>query len=210
MPALRMLHRFSALIVGLFLVLHLANHFVGLFGQQQHIEFMQAVRVLYRYPMVEVLLLVLLVWQACSGLVLLARRWKARDGVIAWLQIVSGAYLLAFLINHVGAVLYGRFALGLDTDFRFAAAGFHVGSLGVFFAPYYALAILALFTHVGCAVYWSIGSTSGVLRKSVLGAFMLVGAAAGLLVVLALMGVLYVVDIPDAYKATYGALTAES
>lgn len=203
MPTLRVLHRFSALVVGLFLALHLANHFVGLFGQQRHIDFMQVARVLYRYPVVEALLMVLLVWQACSGLVLLARRWKARDGVIAWLQIVSGAYLLVFLINHVGAVLYGRFALGLDTDIRFAAAGFHVGSLGIFFAPYYALAIFALFTHVGCAVYWKIGWASPLLRKSVLGVFMLVGATAGLLVVLALMGILYEVDIPDAYKATY-------
>lgn len=74
--------------------------------------------------------------QAASGSWLLARRWKQRRGKVAWLQALSGAYLAFFLMVHVGAVLFGRTVLKLDTNFYYAAAGLYVPPFQFFFAPY--------------------------------------------------------------------------
>lgn len=200
----RRLHRLSALLIGLYLAFHMANHLAGLQGQAEHIAFMQAARVVYRHPLVEGLLLALLVWQGISGSVLLARRFRARDGLMAWLQIGSGAYLLFFLVNHVGAVLAGRLVFGLDTDFRFAAAGLHVGYFRLFFAPYYLLAVTALFTHLGCAAYFMLHRSPMALRRGVLFGLSLTGLLLGLLFVLSMMGVFHPVDMPPAYRATFG------
>jgi hypothetical protein len=93
--------------------------------------------------------------------------WRRRRGAVSWLQAGAGAYLGFFLLVHVGAVLYGRVSLSLDTNFYFAAAGFHVPPFPYFFAPYYFLGVAALFTHLGAA-YWrakSSGRTSPALFR---------------------------------------------
>jgi hypothetical protein len=200
---LRGLHLCSALVIAAFLILHMGNHLIGLTGQQAHIAFMAAARRFYRNEYVEPLLLMLVAWQAISGVIMVVRGWKARDGKVAWLQALSGLYLAFFLLNHVGAVVAGRALFGLDTDFRFAAAGFFVPPWPLFFAPYYFLAVWCLFIHVGCALFWHLGQLRPALRRRVLSGFVAGGAIIALLIVLSLAGVLYPVDIPDAYRATY-------
>jgi len=196
-------HLASALIIAAFLMAHMGNHVAGLAGQNQHMAYMAAARGLYRNALIEPLLLMLLAWQIGSGLLMVARTWGSRRGGVAWLQALSGIYLALFLLIHVGAVMYGRAVLGLDTDFRFAAAGFHVAPWQWVFAPYYFLAVASLFAHVGCAAYWNIGRTWTSIRRPVLAAFIAIGLAAGLLFDLALAGKLYPVDIPPAYRATF-------
>lgn len=201
---LRSLHFASALGLGLFLALHLGNHLAGLAGQPVHQAYMAVARTLYRHPVVEPVLLVLVLWQAGSGVTMALRGWRGRRGRVAWLQALSGLYLAVFLINHVGAVLAARAWLGLDTDFRFAAAGFFVPPWGLFFAPYYFLAVFSLFAHLGCAAWWRLGPQRAALRARVLLAALVLGAGVALALVLALSGQLFPVDIPAAYRAPYG------
>lgn len=200
---LRRFHRFSAFAIAAYLILHLSNHIVGLAGQQYHQDFMVAIRPIYRNPVVEPLLLVFLLFQIGSGMTMVVRSWRTRRGWVAWAQALSGAYLAVFLLNHVISVFIGRYALSLDTDFRFAAAGMHVSPFEWFFAPYYFLSIAALFTHVGCAFYWQLHSNN--LRAARIGlfAFSAGGMIFGIAMVASLGGVLYPVDIPDAYLSTY-------
>jgi succinate dehydrogenase/fumarate reductase cytochrome b subunit len=202
-PKLRNRHRLSAVILAAFLLVHIGNHLTGLAGQNWHMAYMAAARQVYRHFLVEPLLLALIVWQAGSGLTLLWRRRKGARSLIGWMQHLSGLYLAIFLLIHVTAVLSGRWVLGLDTDFRFAAAGFHVAPFIWFFVPYYFLAVLSLFVHAGCGVYWNMPSLPARLRQTVLAVFCIAGLTAGPLIVLSLAGVLYPVDIPDAYRATY-------
>lgn len=199
MPPLRSLHRLSALAIGVFLVVHMGNHLAGLAGQTEHMAVMAALRRIYRVPVVEAVLFALLLWQIGSGALLLVRRWRVLDGAVAVLQVTSGALLLVFLIIHIGAILAGR-AAGVNTDFRFAAAGFHTGLWWLFFAPYYWLAVLALTTHIGCAVYWHLGAYSVRIRQGVLAGFVFAGTIAGGAIVLALAGVLYPVDISQGVR----------
>lgn len=200
---LRKLHGVSAVVLAAFAALHLTNHLVGLAGIQAHLDFMQSFRAVYRHPAIEAVLLAAVALQIYSGLHFVLRGWKQRRGLIAWLQAGSGAYLAFFLLNHVGAVLLGRTVLNLDTNFYFAAAGLHVPPLAFFFAPYYFLAVLALFTHLGCAWYWHWPTQSILARNAAVILLAGVGLVVALLVVLMLAGVFYPVDIPPEYQTTF-------
>jgi len=201
--SLRALHRSSAFVVAAFAGIHLANHLASLAGVPAHIAFMEVARRLYRQPVVESLLLLCVAFQLSSGLSLFVRGWRRWRGGVAWLQALSGAVLALFLLVHVAAVLYGRSVLHLDTNFYFAAAGLHVPPNQYFFGPYYFLAFLALFTHLGCAAYWRVQAKSATTRAIAVGAPMLVGTWVSALLVLSLAGALQPVEVPAQYKATY-------
>ena len=200
---LRRFHALSAILIAAFVCLHIANHLVGLSGAAEHIAFMEGARSVYRFPLVEFALLSCVAFQIVSGLTFVVRGWKQRHGLIPWLQAISGAYLSFFLVVHVGAVLFGRAALNLDTNFYFAAAGFHVAPFQFFFAPYYFLAVVALFTHLGCAAYWQAQDRPRIARVLVVAVPSAVGAVASLLIVLSLAGALFPLQVPAEYKATY-------
>lgn len=122
---LRALHRSSAMVLGGFVLVHLAGHVAGVFGLSVHQAVLDVLRMVYRQPVLEGVLLGCALFQGSSGLVLLWRGRGQRAGRVAWLQAWSGGYLALFLLVHAGAVLWGR-AQGLDTNFHFAAAGLHV------------------------------------------------------------------------------------
>ena len=202
---LRTLHRVSATVILLYAFVHIANHLASLAGVETHIAFMYRARVIYRNPVFEAVLLFCAAFQVGSGLWLLVRGWTDREGKMAWLQATSGAYLAFFLLVHVGAVLSGRAILNLDTNFYFAAAGFHVPPYQYFFAPYYFLAVVALFTHLGCAAYWQFHLRSRIARMFAIIVPVCIGVIASLLIVLSLAGMLQPVDIPPEYTDTYSA-----
>jgi succinate dehydrogenase/fumarate reductase cytochrome b subunit len=200
---LRALHRSSAYLVAAFACLHIANHLAGLWGVATHIAFMDSARLVYRSVLVEVVLLLCVAFQAGSGLTLVVRGWRQRRGFVPWLQALSGAYLSFFLLVHVSAIVSGRVLLNLDTNFYFAAAGFHVPPYPFFFVPYYFLAVVALFTHLGCAAYWQLQERSRLARVLVLAVPASVSAVLALLIVLLLAGQLQPFEVPAKYKATY-------
>jgi hypothetical protein len=202
---LRKFHRISALLIAAYACLHIANHLVGLRGVESHIEFMRVARLVYRQPVVEILLLLSVAFQVGSGVTFIIRGWKQRRGLMPWLQAGSGAYLVLFFLNHVSAVLYGRNTLHLDTNFYYAAAGFYVPPLQFYFAPYYFLAVVALFAHVGCALYWRFQTGSRLARALSIALPLSVGSIISLLIVLSLAGVFYPVDVPPEYKASFSA-----
>ena len=148
------------------------------------------------------MLLALFAWQVTSGLVLTWRGRTKRSGFVAHFQAFTGVYLALFLIIHVSAVMSGRLA-GLDTDFRFAAAGMNVPPFQWFFMPYYFLAAFSLFAHVGCALYWNVPDHIITGRPTMLGAFIVTGLASGTLIVAALSGMLFPLSIPAEYLASF-------
>jgi hypothetical protein len=202
---LRSLHRASALVVIAYAIFHIGNHLSALHSVATHISVMSTLRVIYRQPVVEGLLLLCVLFQVASGLWMVVRGLAARVGRIAWLQALSGTYLALFLLVHVTAVLFGRAALSLDTNFFFAAAGFHVSPYEWFFAPYYTLAVLALFAHLGCAFYWQFQESAPRRAKVGLASALVVGSVASLAISLSLAGKLQPVSVPAEYKATYGS-----
>lgn len=204
---LHSLHRLSACLIGAFIAVHLFNHLLALSSIDAHIAFMESSRRFYQQPAVEVLLLASVLFQISSGIYFIRARWGQRRGFYERLQAISGGYLAFFLLNHVAAVLFGRFAFSLDTNFYFAAAGMHVPPWQYFFMPYYFFAVVAVFAHLACAFHWLTRNRLAQETRNRFGyAFIAFGALFALLIVLALAGVLYPVEIPAQYRATYGGM----
>lgn len=146
---IKRLHYFSGIILSLFIGLHLFNHFWSIFGPNSHIALMESLRVVYRNPVIEGVLLLAVIIQIISGLSLLFfKKRKSLTGFYDKLQLWTGMYIAFFLLIHVGAVLTGRFILKLDTNFYFGVAGLNTFPFNLFFIPYYGLAVLSFFGHV--------------------------------------------------------------
>lgn len=203
--ALKKLHGWSAWLLMTFALLHLVNHLIGLAGVEAHIAVMSSLREVYRVPVVETVLLASVALQACSGLLLVVRGWRQRRGLVPWMQAGSGTYLAFFLLNHVGAVMYGRMVMNLDTNIHFAAAGFFAHPFQFFFAPYYFLAVWMLFIHLGCAAYWRVQDRSELVRVLAVGLPAGMGLAISLLILLVLSGTLHPFNVPAKYLAVFGA-----
>jgi succinate dehydrogenase/fumarate reductase cytochrome b subunit len=105
--SLRALHRFSALLIVGYALLHLSNHLAGLQGVEAHIAFMRSARSIYRFPPVEIAVLCAFAVQIVTGMTFVIRDWKQRHGFVPWLQAGSGTYLAIFLLIHVSAVMFG-------------------------------------------------------------------------------------------------------
>jgi len=204
---LHRLHRASALVIGLYALAHLANHLAAVVSVASHIAFMDKVRLVTRVPALEALLLACVLFQAVSGLVLVARRRGQRRALFDRLQAISGLYLAFFLLVHVSSVLAGRILQGVDTNFHFAAAGLHVAPFQFFFFPYYGLAVLAFGVHLAAAFhYLARGRVGSLARTRIAGA----GIAAALLlsglILAAFGGMLHPVAISEPYRANLEAL----
>ena len=145
---IRQLHYVSGISLALFTGLHLSNHLASLFGAEFHIQFMEAIRPIYRNIVVESLLMLAILLQVFSGLKLVLQKRKAAGDFYSKLQIRSGLYLAFFLLAHSSAVLLGRYVLGLDTNFYFGAAALNSFPYLLFFVPSYLLAILSVFGHL--------------------------------------------------------------
>ncbi|MCF6322506.1 MAG: hypothetical protein L3J32_12165 [Rhizobiaceae bacterium] len=201
---LHKLHRVSALIIGTFVLFHLANHLMAFSGVARHIEIMELLRRFYRYPLVEIVLLACVGFQIASGVFFIKSRWGKRVGFFEKVQALSGAYLVFFLLVHVGAVLAGRAVFNLDTNFYFAAAGLNIFPASLFFYPYYTLAVAAFFTHVGCAIHWLARERLSVRARNRIGTvFILFGFLLGITIVLLFGGIFFEIQIPENYLATY-------
>jgi succinate dehydrogenase/fumarate reductase cytochrome b subunit len=201
---LRRLHRSAAVVVGLYVLVHLANHLAALRGIEAHIAFMRAVRQFTRVPAVEALLLACVAFQAGSGLRLILRRRGQRRLLFDRLQAWSGAYLAFFLLVHVVSVLAGRAVLGLDTNFYYAAAGLQVRPYPLFFVPYYGVAVAALFVHLCCVLRRRLPAGLPLaLRERLAWTGMAAGAVLAVLIVAAFSGIFYPIDLPPGYLATF-------
>ncbi|WKT60910.1 hypothetical protein Q2E61_01535 [Microbulbifer thermotolerans] len=197
---LHKLHRASALLISLYILVHLANHLLALGGVEEHIAFMDSYRNIYRNALVEPLLLACVLFQVGSGMTFIIRRIGQRRGFFDRAQAVSGAYLAFFFLFHIGAILYGRTVQGVDTNFFFAAAGLQPGAYPAFFMPYYTLAVVAYFTHLACALRWLLRRrfTPRVLDRAAAGA-MVLGLLLAVTVVATFSGAFYPVEIPEEY-----------
>jgi hypothetical protein len=197
-------HRLSALLIGFFILFHLINHLYILGGVKQHIEFMETFRLVYRNVIAESILLLCVMFQVCSGLYFVWQRRGQRSGFLDKAQAISGLYLAYFFINHVGAVLYGRFGAELDTNIYYGIAGFHSEPFQLYFIPYYFFAVVAFFVHLAAAFNWlSRNSIQQPLRTKLAYVIILIGVSISTTLILGFCGVFNELSIPPEYSATY-------
>lgn len=190
---LRKAHRVLAMGLGAFLLLHLANHTFVVFGPEAHRSVQGLLRHIYRFPLIEPLLILACVLQIAAGLRLAsARRWPMRF----WprVQLYSGVILAAFMAIHVSAALITRWSKPfIDTDIFWAAAVVSRPGWAAFFAPYYTLGVAALFAHLGALA-------AARRRPRLARALLVFGLALGLFIVAGLMGAFGDMTLPAPYE----------
>lgn len=195
---LRRAHRANALVLSLFLAAHVATHIAGIAGVACHLAMLERFRPLYRGVFPETALIGLLALQAGLGVALVLARGRPRGGW-AWLQVLSGGYLLFFLVQHVPAVLMARLHQPpVDTNSYFAAAFLMGAPFSYYFAPYYALALAALLTHLAAALRFALYRVTVPLWLRFVP---VLGLGTGIAVVAGLAGFWRPVMLPDAYEA---------
>ncbi|RBL90481.1 hypothetical protein DF182_28900 [Chitinophaga flava] len=114
---------------------------------------MNILRHIYRFWLVELVLLFCVGFQVVSGLGLVIRKGFVRQPFYVVIQVLSGLYLSFFMIYHVQAVLRGRFQWKMNTDFYFAAGVANHYPEKLFFIPYYTLSLVAVFAHIAAVHY---------------------------------------------------------
>lgn len=148
----RVAHGVSAAFIVLFVGFHLANHLTGLIGPELHASVMRVGRSVYRVPLVEVLLIAVLLFQALSG-IRLALRWSRTAGdAFRVFQIGSGMYIAAFLITHLNSALVSaRWVRNIETDWAWASGapeGLLYDAWNIRLVPHYAFGVLFVLAHV--------------------------------------------------------------
>lgn len=192
-------HRRAAMFIGLFLIVHFATHFSALLGIEAHSLTLEFGRTAYQFPMIEIALVATLAAQVALGIALLRQITKRkRKDVWHWVQFASGCYLAYFIVMHTAAALITRLGFGLDTNFFWAAGTVTLDPIKHYFAPYYTLAVTALFTHLIAAMHfrkparWQMPS-------------LVVGPLAGILVVVGYGGAFHSFELPSEYRDYYAA-----
>lgn len=197
-------HRTNAMVLAVFVLAHIVNHLVALAGPRAHVAAMEWLRLAYRQPAVETVLLASVAFQALSGGRLLLQPGSSRRKGIARWQAYSGAYLAIFLVIHLSAIAWARLVVGLDTNFYFAAAGLNVAPYPWFFVPYYFLAVLAIFVHGAFAIGRVAWNRSRAVRpQTVVYVGLAAGAVAASLIIASFCGFVQPVTIAPAYLATF-------
>eukprot|EP01132_Coremiostelium_polycephalum_P005119 gene5119-6372_t len=148
-------HFFSGLTLAVFIGFHLFNQLYSIYGPAAHIELMTSLRKVYRNPIIETVLLLSVVTQVVSG-IRLAYYKRYLNTTVKKVQVYSGLYLAFFLIVHVAAVLAGRYALHLDTNFYFAATA--INYVPKIFIPYYFTAVVCVALHFASMNYLKLRS----------------------------------------------------
>ena len=147
---MKLIHYYTGLTLAVFIGFHLLNHLLILHSEVLHIRFMKAARKIYRNRIVESILLIAVLLQIISGITLVILKWNKVENYFDRIQIASGLYLSFFLVNHVVAVLRGRYKLKMDTNLYYGAGVMNMWPQKLFYIPYYSFAILFFFFHVAC------------------------------------------------------------
>lgn len=150
---MKKIHLVAGIIITVFVALHLFNHSLIFLSVNTHIEFMHKLRLVYRNPIGELVLILAVITQIITGIKIFLINRKTAKHFYSRLQNWTGLYLSFFLLVHISAVFTGRLVLDLDTNFYFGAAGLNTFPLNLFFVPYYGIAILSFFGHISAIHY---------------------------------------------------------
>ena len=197
------LHKVSAAVVFAFLCLHFGNHFIGLEGRDAHVQFMDAARLVYRHPIIELAVVLAFVLQIITGVALARVIWRDKKDIIHQLQAASGLTLALFLLIHFATIAYGRMVLNLDTNFYFAAASLMTPGWKYAFYGIYGAGIFALFVHMGCIAYDIFKKTNKPVGYVFLVGITGLGVYVTWLLLMMYSGQLYPVNLPDAYAQMF-------
>lgn len=145
----RKFHYYSGVVLTIFIGFHMLNHCMILFGVEKHLEIMELFRKVYRFIVVEILIVIAALFQVYSGIQMIRQvRKRTETTFFDKVQYYSGLYLAFFLLFHLVAVFSGRMLFDLDTNTYFGIAGLNTFPYFFMFIPYYFLAVFSFFAHI--------------------------------------------------------------
>jgi hypothetical protein len=150
---LRIAHGVSAaLIICIFLAMHLINHLSALWSLETQRLLMSTFRHIYRARFIEPLLVALMLLQVATGPVLVWQYIRQSSDLRRTLQLASGAYLLFFIPGHMNSVfVYARAVASIPTDWNFATGaptGILLDAWNIRLLPHYLLGVFFVITHL--------------------------------------------------------------
>lgn len=199
---MKSLHRITGIVVSVFIILHLGNHMSAIWGIETHISVMNTLRVIYRNPIVEVILISAFAFQSISGIRLFYILFKKKHKSIGdKVKMYSGMLLGLFIINHIVATIGQRIYFDLDTNFYFAARVVLQDPLYYFFIPYYFLGIMSFGIHLAVIHRDKISSHikpshARLHYYGIIGTFLFISV----FILLILAGTFYNIDVPEVYN----------
>ena len=143
------LHNLSSSIVLVFLTMHLVSFLAAIAGAVPQAQIFNAMRMIYRHPVIEVVVLLAFVVHFITGSALCREAWGPKSSIISKINAVAMIYLGGFILIHGGMIAYGRLVLHQDTDIGFVGNALTDAPLSYGLYGLYVLAILAVFTHIG-------------------------------------------------------------
>ena len=201
----KQIHRFTAIILGVFIVSHLFVHLFAIGGINTHLKALDSIQWIYRNPIGETLLVLAIAVQIVTGWKRLKAKKKSPNKW-AKAQVYSGLYLIMFLIIHTGATIFTHNIFGLETDFYWAAGSMNISPIKYFFWPYYFLAITSVFVHLACALHFGWPQKFQALKNIL----PIIGAIIALTIILTFTGFFYEVpvteDVLDYYRKNFRML----
>lgn len=143
---LKRLQAASGVVVALFVIVHLANTALAVFGADAYNEFQGVLRRGYQQALVEVLLLSAIVVHAIVGVMRIASEPKRTLTTRARWHRIAGIFLMAAMVGHIGAVRGASFFFDVYPGFE--GLSFTLNAWSAYFYPYYLLLALAGFYHL--------------------------------------------------------------
>lgn len=196
------IHAYSACVLSLFILAHLTNHLMAWEGIAVHQHIMDTLRLVYRHPIGECILMLSVLAQVLTGMLHIRRTGWKQTAFFDKLQMYSGAYLCFFLLAHTTAIWNARLLLDLETGFYFGSMVWLVQPYQYIFGLYYLLGILAFVSHIACALRWRLMSRLGTRNTNLLAwGIMLLGVFIWLTIALIFSGCLYEIQLPEVYRS---------
>jgi hypothetical protein len=196
------LHRISGIIVSLFVIAHLFNHLMAWFGIATHQQILESLRLIYRQPIIEILLISCFFFQIYSGIKLISKlRQKEHLSKYEKIQKWTGIVFGLFITQHIIATISQRILFQFDTNFYFASRVVLQSPWKFYFVPYYFVGIMAFALHVANVHEHKIkpiigGIQSKIHFRLILGAFFIMA----LIILYVFMGGRYDIVIPPQYQ----------
>jgi hypothetical protein len=152
-PRLRVVHGVTAaILVLLFLAMHLTNHLSALWSLAAQKTLMADFRAIYRAPLVEPVVVALFLFQVATGSTLLWAWSRGSADLFRTLQLCTGAYLIFYITGHMNSVfVFARGYLKIQTDWNFATgapAGLIRDVWNIRLLPHYFFGVACVATHL--------------------------------------------------------------
>jgi succinate dehydrogenase/fumarate reductase cytochrome b subunit len=152
-PKLRVVHGVTAaVLVLLFLAMHLTNHLSALWSLAAQKTLMADFRTIYRAPLVEPVIVALFLFQVATGSALLWAWSRGPADLFRTLQLCTGAYLIFYITGHMNSVfVFARAYLKIQTDWSFATgapAGLIKDAWNIRLLPHYLFGVACVVTHL--------------------------------------------------------------